>query len=109
MATAGLDKSIRIWDMTDPANLPISFDDNEGLVFAIEFSPDGQVLVSGTSEGKNNLMSRPVLADMLGKDICSAISRNFTTEEWQAYVGKDIEYEKTCPEADLKIRVDAIK
>jgi len=109
MATSGNDKSIRIWDMTDPANLPISFNDNEGLVFAIEFSPDGQVLISGSSEGKNNLISRPVLADLLSKDICSSISRNFTTEEWQAYVGKDIEYEKTCPEADFKIRVNPIK
>ena len=69
------------------------------LYFAIEFSPDGQVIVTGTSEGKNNLMSRPVLADLLSKDVSSSISRNFTPEEWQAYVGKDIEYEKTVPES----------
>jgi hypothetical protein len=109
MATAGNDKSIRLWDMSEPTNLPISFNDNEGLVFAIEFSPDGQVMVSGTSEGKNNLMSRPVLAELLSKDLGAIISRNFTVDEWQAYVGKDIEYEKTFPESDFKIKVDAIK
>ena len=105
MATAGNDRSIRLWDMKDSSNLPISFNDNEGLVFTIEFSPDGRVIVSGTSEGKNNLMSRPTLADMLGKDLCTTITRNFTVEEWQSYVGKDIEYEKTCPESDFKIKV----
>jgi WD40 repeat protein len=109
MATAGDDKAIRLWDMNDMSRLPISFNDNEGLVFTIEFSPDGQVLVTGTSEGRNNLTSRPVLADMLSKNICSTISRNFTVEEWQAYVGKDIEYEKTCPESDFKIRVNPVK
>jgi WD40 repeat protein len=105
MATAGNDRSIKLWDMKEPSNLPVSFNDNEGLVFTIEFSPDGRVIVSGTSESKNSLMSRPTLADMLGKDLCSTITRNFTVEEWQSYVGKDVEYEKTCPESDFKIKV----
>jgi WD40 repeat protein len=109
MATAGNDKSVRLWDMTDPVSLPISFDDSEGLVFCIEFSTDGQVMVTGTSAGKNNLMSRPVLADQLSKDVSSTITRNFTTEEWQAYVGKDIEYEKTVTDSAFKIRVNVIK
>jgi WD40 repeat protein len=109
MATAGTDKSIRIWDLTDRGSLPVAFNDNEGLVFAIEFSPDGQVLVSGTSEGRNNLISRPVLADILAKDMCTVIARNFTSEEWLTYVGKDVEYEKTCPEAEFKIKISAVK
>jgi hypothetical protein len=109
MATAGNDKTIRIWDMADPVNLPITFNDNEGLVFAIEFSTDGRVIVSGTSEGKNNLLSRPVLADVLSKEVSTSLSRNFTPEEWQAYVGKDIEYEKTLPDSLFKVRVNVIK
>ena len=76
MATTGNDKSIHLWDMTDPVNLPITFNDDEGIVFAIEFNPDGQVIVTGTSEGKNNLLSRPVLADLISKDVSSTISRN---------------------------------
>jgi WD40 repeat protein len=109
MATAGNDKSVRLWDMTDLASLPVSFNDNEGLVFCIEFSSDGQVIVTGTSEGKNNLISRPLLADQMSKDISSSVTRNFTPEEWQAYVGKDIEYEKTVADSAFKIRVNVIK
>ena len=109
IATSGNDKTIRIWDVNDMVSLPLIFDDNSGFVIAMEFSPDGQVLVSGTSEGVNNLSTRPTYCDILAKDLCSVVSRNFTLEEWQAYVGKDIMFEKTCPESEFRIKVNIIK
>jgi hypothetical protein len=69
-------------------------DDNKDYVYTVAFSPDERFLVSGS----NNLVARPVKAVMLAEDFCSMISRNLSQEEWESYVGADIEYEKTCPQ-----------
>ena len=50
MATAGNDKKMKIFDIKDPADLseaPITLADNEGFVLVIQFSPDGQLIISG--------------------------------------------------------------
>jgi WD40 repeat protein len=109
MATAGNDQTLKVWDMNNLAYMPVSFDENKGLSVAIEFSPDGQVVISGTSESANNLTERPVDADILASDLRTTVARNFTMDEWMAYVGKDIDYEKTKPESEFKIKIDAIK
>jgi WD40 repeat protein len=109
MATAGDDKSVRLWDINDLTSLPVIFDDNEGFVVTLAFSPDGQAIISGTIDSARNLTSRPTSAEILAKDLCSVLSRNLTTEEWWAYVGKDIEYSKTCPESEFKIKIDVLK
>jgi hypothetical protein len=33
---------------------------------------------------------------MLAGKICGIVSRNLTTEEWNKYIGVDINYVKTC-------------
>lgn len=109
MATSGNDGSLKLWDTQDMTNLPISFNDNQGLVITMEFSPDGQMIISGTSEGPDNLIGRPTYADLLAVDVCSSVTRNFTNEEWQAYVGKDIGYEKTCADLERIIRIREIR
>ena len=109
MATAGNDGTLKLWDTQDLTNPPISFNDNQGLVVTIEFSPDGQLIISGTNEGANNLIGRPTYADLLADEVCTSVTRNFTNEEWLAYVGKDIEYEKTCAGLDYNIRIRELK
>ena len=99
MATAGNDQKVKIFDLNDTsAGLPepITIADNEGFAMVIQFSPDGQLIISGESGGGSNLISRPVTSDYLASDMCNLISRNMTQEEWSAYVGKDIPLEKTC-------------
>ncbi|TAL62517.1 MAG: hypothetical protein EPN88_13190 [Bacteroidetes bacterium] len=112
MATASTDKTIKIFNIIDPADLtepPITFTDNEGFVLAMQFSPDGQVIVSGAYEGAQNLVSRPTHVDYLVRDICNIVSRNMTQEEWNTYVAKDIPLEKTCQDKSYNIKVNAIK
>jgi len=99
MATAGNDRKVKVFDVKDTETLlnpPITLADNGGLVFVIQFSPDGQIIISGKSGEENNLISRPVTADYLAIDMCNTISRNMTQDEWNYYVGKDIPIEKTC-------------
>ena len=58
---------------------------------------------------KPKLTARPAFADSFAADGCSYVTRNFTPEEWLAYVGKDITYEKTCSGADYKIKIREIR
>jgi WD40 repeat protein len=112
MATAGNDKKLKIFNLKDLADIkepPVTLNDNEGLVLVIQFSPDGQMIISGESGGDHNLISRPSHVDYLVQNICNTLSRNMTQDEWNVYVGKDIPLEKTCQEKNLNIKIEPIK
>jgi WD40 repeat protein len=112
MATASNDRKLKIFNITFPEDLtepPITFADNEGWVLVMQFSADGQLIVSGNYTGDKNLVSRPSHVDNLVREICTIVSRNMSPEEWNTYVGKDIKYENTCPEKSYSIKVNAIK
>jgi WD40 repeat protein len=112
MATASYDKTLKIFNIKDPTDLtepPITFTDNEGFVLVMQFSPDGQLIISGAYEGNPNLVGRPTHVDYLAKDIYTLIPRNMTQEEWNTYVAKDIPLEKTIGEKGYNIQVNPIK
>jgi WD40 repeat protein len=111
MATSGNDKKLKIFNIKDPADLsepPVMFADNEGFVLVMQFSPDGQMIISGESVS-GNLLSRPSNVDYLARDMCSLVSRNMTPEEWNMYVGKDIPLEKTCQIKNYNIKIEPVK
>ncbi|HEX2976486.1 MAG TPA: hypothetical protein VHO68_11180 [Bacteroidales bacterium] len=111
MATAGKDSKLKIFNYTNPSDLtqpPISFSD-ESFVMVMQFSPDGQLIVSGAYEGADNLVCRPSHADFFVTEICNMISRNMTQAEWNTYVDKEIPLEQTCSEKNYSIKVSAIK
>jgi len=111
MATASNDKLLKLWDTNDLTTPPITFDDNgmDGKVMVIEFSPDGQLIISGTWDDSDNLVGRPTSMNIIASDICNTLSRNFEPDEWSTYVGKDIKYEKTCSERGFNIKVNVIR
>ncbi len=109
IATAGNDGTLKLWDTDDLVSPPVTFTDKEGLVIAFEFSPDGEVILSGSSGSLPKLTARPAFVDSFAADGCSYVTRNFTPDEWLAYVGKDITYEKTCAGADYKIKIREIR
>ena len=109
IATAGNDGTLKIWDTRDLTTPPINFTDNDGFVMVIEFSPDGQIIISGTYEGTNNIVSRPTGVNALAQDICNLLKRNFYPDEWATYVAKDITYEKTCSEKELNVKINEIR
>jgi WD40 repeat protein len=109
IATSGSDGLLKLWDAGDLSTIPISFTDHGGLVLTFEFSPDGEVIVSGDISEKAKLVARPTYADAFAADGCLYVTRNFAPDEWLAYVGKDIEYEKTCPDADHRIRIRELR
>ncbi|MDQ1332891.1 MAG: hypothetical protein QG576_926 [Bacteroidota bacterium] len=112
MATASNDKTLKIFninDITDLTEPPITLSDNEGFVLVMQFSPDGQLIVSGTYEGTRNLVSRPAHVDNLVNNICTLVTRNMTQEEWNTYVGRDIPLEKTCSDQNYNIKVNLVR
>ncbi|HUS85953.1 MAG TPA: hypothetical protein VMW76_01840 [Bacteroidales bacterium] len=109
MATSSTDGSVKIWNMTDLTEPPIAFNDNNGFVLALAFSPDGKLLISGTNSEEGNLVARPSHADYMVQDICSILTRNFTQDEWDRYVARDIEWEETCNSQELSIKVQEKK
>jgi WD40 repeat protein len=111
LATASSDNTLKIWNTKNLTDPPITFSENEGFIWAIEFSPDGQLIISGTygDKGTNNLVGRPTNVDILAQDICNLLTRNFSPDEWGTYVGQDITYEKTCSNKDYNIKVNVIR
>jgi WD40 repeat protein len=111
MATASNDKLLKLWDTSDLTTPPITFNDNgeDGKVLVIEFSPDGRFIISGTYENTDNLVGRPTSMNIIATDICNTLTRNMSPVEWSTYVGKDIDYEKTCSDKEFNIKVNVIR
>lgn len=109
MASSGADGSLKLWDTGNLSALPVNFTDNGGLVIALDFSPDGEVILSGSIESRPQITGRPAYADTFAADGCKYVTRNFTPDEWLAYVGRDINYERTCPGVDTRIRIREIR
>jgi hypothetical protein len=111
MATASDDGKIKLWDTRNLTLPPITFNDDEDMVMVIEFSPDGELVVSGNygRKSKNNLIVRPTYVDLMAQDICTLLSRNLTEKEWVTYVAGDIKYQETCSDKELNIKVNVKK
>ncbi len=97
LASTGYDGKVLVWELADLNNSPLILEDNAGFVFSVTFSPDSRYMVSG-SQDANRLILRPVRADMLVDGICRMLHRNLTQDEWNIYVGEDINYITTCPQ-----------
>jgi hypothetical protein len=110
MATASNDKTLKIYnnlaDLTEP---PITLNEDEKWVMVIQFSPDGQLIVSGTYGEEMNLVSRPAHVGLLASDVCTLVKRNLQVEEWKIYVATDIPWQKTCEEKDYNIKVNVVR
>ncbi len=112
MATASTDKTTKIFNIstiTDLTEPPVTLSDKEGFILVMQFSPDGQLIISGAYEGPQNLVSRPAHVDNLVKDICNLVSRNMKQEEWNIYVARDVPLEQTCSGKEYNIKVDEVR
>ncbi len=74
-ATAGVDKSVTLWDITDPTK-PEVFSilrNHVDWVVSLEFSPDGSMLASASDDKKINLwnianLSTPILLSKISRE-----------------------------------------
>ncbi|MBA7568337.1 hypothetical protein ES708_10058 [subsurface metagenome] len=94
IASSSFDGTIRIWNAGRLSESPVIITEHESWVFAIAFSRDGKTLVSSSEKGE--VYYWPTRTKYMADEICRFVSRNFTDQEWDIYVGMDIEYQKTC-------------
>lgn len=94
LLTTSRDQTGRIWDLKDSRKLPIILDDHNDWVYAGSFSPDGNQVLTGSGDGY--IRSWPVDPSYFSNRICKLVSRNMTKQEWDEFVGKDVEYVVSC-------------
>jgi WD40 repeat protein len=94
LASCSFDGTIRLWDFKNTEAQPIIIDDQDFWISGIAFTPDGNRLACCSPD--KSIRIRIVNPSMLAGKICGIVSRNLTTEEWNKYIGVDINYVKTC-------------
>jgi hypothetical protein len=110
MATAGIDRKLKIFsfsDSSDFSNPPITFSE-DAFITVIQFSSDGQLMLTASNNGTDNLASRPAHADYMISDVGRLLTRNMTPEEWNSYVAGDIPMEQPYPVRDFNIMIKAV-
>jgi WD40 repeat protein len=101
IATASVDKTVKIWDANNVTNKPITIYKHDDFVLSVAFSPDGNYLVSSGDVPDNKLTPFlyywPTHASAMADQMCGKLNRNMTQREWETYVGYDVPIQKTCP------------
>jgi WD40 repeat protein len=101
IATSSVDKTVKIWNADNLTNRPIMIDQHRDFVLSVAFSSDGNYLISGGEVPDNKslpfLYYWPTHAQQFADQMCTKVTRNMTTREWETYVSYDIPYQKTCP------------
>lgn len=92
LASASNDGSISIWSTNDFNLAPYRLIDNEAWVMLIKFTNNGNYLLAAYADGKIRRWTANY--SQTAEKIKEKIDRNFTKEEWQQFVAKDIEYKK---------------
>jgi len=100
LASAGLDKRLQMWVLDNPEDLPVEMENNNGFVWDISFTPGSQYLIAACSEAEIRVW--PTDPKLLADQICPKLTRNLTQDEWDKYVGDDIDYETTCVKVKLE-------
>lgn len=93
MASASNDGKVIVWNTNDFNLPPFILTDNESWVMTLKFDEAGEFLYVGYRDGKIRKWTTSI--ESIAENVRLQIDRNFSVEEWQQYVAKDIEYKKT--------------
>jgi WD40 repeat protein len=109
LATGSVDRTVKVWDVSDLPDVSLRGPDAVGpgdevlilsghtdVINGVTFSPDGTRLA--TCSGDSTVRIVVLDVDDLIATACSRITRNFTQAEWEAYLGYDVPYRRTCPD-----------
>ena len=93
LLTASRDGTARVWETENPRKLPILLDDHNDWVLTATFDSNGEYIYTGSKD--SFIRSWPLNPEVIAENICQTLSRQFTLDEWNDYVG-DLPFEKTC-------------
>lgn len=91
MASVSVTKVIHLYNLLDLSQKPIVINDISSPVVSIALTPDGRLWVASAD---NNIRVFRINAEDLQADLLHLITRNFTTDEWNTYIGNDVTYHK---------------
>jgi WD40 repeat protein len=94
LGSCSFDGSVRLWNFRKPEEPPIVIDDYDFWITSLAVSADGNQLYTGSAD--KTIRIKTIDMETLAGGICSKVKRNMTREEWNKYVGTDIEYTRTC-------------
>jgi WD40 repeat protein/energy-coupling factor transporter ATP-binding protein EcfA2 len=107
-ASASKDRSVRLWNVNKLTEPPIRLLDHSDWVWTITFSPDDEQVMAGLHSNiqtvrqgeihtEASIRTYPTRIESMANILCNqAIKRNMTQDEWNTYVGSDLDYVKTC-------------
>lgn len=98
LASAGSDERLQMWVLDFPEDLPIVMDNNNGFIWDISFAKGSDYLIAACHESEIRVW--PTDLDLLANQLCPKLTRNMTQDEWNRYVGADIDFENTCKPSD---------
>jgi WD40 repeat protein/energy-coupling factor transporter ATP-binding protein EcfA2 len=94
LGSCSYDGSIRLWNFRSVEEPPVVMDDYDFWITCMDFATDGKSLISGSAD--KTIRIRLIDMESLAGRLCADLTRNMTREEWNLYVGPDIEYSRTC-------------
>lgn len=99
MASGGGDQTVILWDITDPENpsQPVVLNGHTSAILngGIFFLADGNTLVSAS---KDEIILWDIDQQSWIEKACNLAGRNFTSSEWEQFIGRNIPYDATCPD-----------
>jgi WD40 repeat protein len=98
VASGSADRTVRLWNVTDPAHptpLGPPLTGHTNWIRAVAFSPDGHTLASGSSDQTVRLWGMNL--DQAIQQICATTANTLTPTKWEQYVSKDLPYRPPCP------------
>lgn len=96
--TSGYDKVIKIWNYFDTKAQPIKLNIHNAWIYSLSLSKDNKYIISADADGiiKITLIDVNALKDIVKNNV----SDNMSKQNWDIYVGQDIDYSPDLP-ADL--------
>ncbi len=95
LASGSSDHGVRLWDLRRPGSEPIVLAGHGSWVWSLAFDPAGGRLFSGGAD--RTLRRWPTRAHSLAEELCRLLSRELDAEEWNLYLGADVERGQACP------------
>jgi hypothetical protein len=107
-ASACKDRTVRLWNVTKLNVPPIVLSDHLDWVWALSFSPNDEQIMVGLHSlqqqirqdkinTEQSIHAYPTRIPTMSNILCQEfIKRNMSKDEWNTYVGVDLDYESTC-------------
>lgn len=99
LVSSSMDGTAKLWNLSAEGSEPVLLDNLDQWAWTVAYSPNGEHIAVGGQDKSIRRMSSN--AASMTEEICPALGRNLSEEEWTKYIGNDIEQESTCPNLPL--------